>query len=1488
MEKRILGLDLGTNSIGWALVKIDSETQNGNIIGLGSRIIPMAQDILDKFSGGEPISTPTALRTNYRSARRLRERHLLRRERILRVLNILGFLPEHYAASIDFERHFGKFIGYDEPKLPWRKTEGGFVEFIFQTSFDEMLDDFRKTQPRILYNKKGEPAKIPYDWTIYYLRKKALSQKIEKGELAWLLLNFNQKRGYYQLRGVDEEEDSRQTIEYKSLKIIDVVADKSLDNKGRTWYSLELENGWIYRYPSKISLSEWKGQTRDFIVTTDLDESGNVQTDKEGNEKRSLRMPKDDDWLLLKKKTEYDIDSSHKTVGAYIYDCLLQNPSQKIRGKLVHTIERKYYKEELRLILNKQKEFHSELRDEDLYSDCVRELYRNNEAHEFVLSKRDFTHLFVDDIIFYQRPLRSKKSTIDNCPFEYIRYVDKKKPALEVNRPLKVISKSNPYYQEFRLWQWLQNLAIYRREDDCNVTKYFLSTDEEYTALFDFLNQKDSIEQKQLIQYLLKSKGINGKDESKKYRWNFVEDKKYPCNTTRYEITKRLANVNDLPKEFLTSDVEQRLWHIIYSVTDKEEFEKALRSFANNHNKGNEFKLDVNSFVTAFRKIPPFKSEYGAYSEKAIKKLLPLMRIGRYWNWDAIGREVQERIDKILTGEYDANIPDKVREKLVGLTCREDFQGMPLWLAQYVVYGRHSEASAIEKWTSAESLDCWLKDFKQYSLRNPIVEQVITETMRVVGDIWKYYGNGAPKFFDEIHIELGRDIKHPADIRKKLSDAIQQNENTNTLIRNLLKELQAENGAIQPESRKHQELLKIYDEYVFRDNEGRDKEKIDDINRIRNAKEPTKAELTRYRLYLEQGYRSPYTGQIISLSELFTDKYQIEHVIPRSRYFDDSLSNKVICETAVNLLKGSCLGMEFIKKYQGQKVETGFGKTVTILSESGYKEFVQKHYAEIPTKRKKLLLEDIPEEMIERQLNDTRYISRFISTVLSNIVREENNDDGVNSKNIILGNGVITSRLKSDWGLADKWNDLMLPRFERMNKKSGNDLFTRWSEQHHKLLPTTDALPKKIELKRLDHRHHAMDALVIACMTREHVNLLNNLYAQRKHDKIRYDLKHKLMQFEKVSYFDEQKQEQLERYVPKYFLKPWGSFPTDAVEALSQIVVSFKQNTRILTKATNKFEKWVEEDGCKKKMFVAQKGDNWAIRKPLHKDTPSGKVDIKGVKVSKGIITIACRKELSSIFTTTKTNLTDKAIEEILKKRLTDKGIQKILKNYLKVKNNDPALAFSPEGIEELNRDITRYNGGKPHKPILRVRIYEKTDARFVLGTRGNKSSKYVEAAKGTNLFFAIYANEDGTRRFDTIPLNEIVERLKQKLSPVPEINARGESLLFYLSPNDLVYVPTKEERDNRIDLSTIDRNRIYKMVSCTKGQCFFVPHRIAYPIVSADNLKKSTSDSESASFHISELGVNNKSEKAWDEEIMIKQVCVKLKVDRLGNIKIV
>src|SRR5690606_27122378 len=111
----------------------------------------------------------------------------------------------------------------------------------------------------------------------------------------------------------------------------------------------------------------------------------------------------------------------------------------------------------------------------------------------------------------------------------------------------------------------------------------------------------------------------------------------------------------------------------------------------------------------------------------------------------------------------------------------------------------------------------------------------------------------------------------------------------------------------------------------------------------------------------------------------------------------------------------------------------------------------------------------------------------------------------------------------------------------------------------------------------------------------------------------------------------------------------------------------------------------------------------------------------------------------------------------------------------------------------------------------------------------GNKISKFVEAAKGTNLFFGVYADKSGKRSYDTIPLNVVIERQKQGLPPVPENNEKGHRLLFSLSPNDLVYIPDDNEG---FDSANFSIQNIYKVVSFTGFQLFFIRQDVASSIV--------------------------------------------------------
>ena len=210
----------------------------------------------------------------------------------------------------------------------------------------------------------------------------------------------------------------------------------------------------------------------------------------------------------------------------------------------------------------------------------------------------------------------------------------------------------------------------------------------------------------------------------------------------------------------------------------------------------------------------------------------------------------------------------------------------------------------------------------------------------------------------------------------------------------------------------------------------------------------------------------------------------------------------------------------------------------------------------------------------------------------------------------------------------------------------------------------------------------------------------------------------------------------------------------------------------------------------------------------------------------------------------------------------------------MEANGNNAESAFSPEGIEAMNENIIELNDGKGHQPIYKVRVYEKAD-KFAVGQTGNKSTKYVEAAKGTNLFFAIYETEQEDkdtgeiikkRSYATIPLNVVIDRQKQGLSSAPE-DENGNLPKFVLSPNDLVYVPTKEEIANGNMTYPLEKTHVYKMVSCTGNEGHFVPTYIANPIIQTI-----------------ELGSNNKAQRAWSGE-MIKEICIPIQVDRLGNI---
>ncbi|MEW4924689.1 type II CRISPR RNA-guided endonuclease Cas9 [Algibacter sp. 2305UL17-15] len=1683
--KRILGLDLGTNSIGWALVEIDHEKGIVNIIGLGSRILPMNGGEKSKFENGGILESAASKKTTDKRSRKTKEKYLLRRDRLHTLLHLLKALPEHYAVNIDFQKNgkrSGKIKLNEEPKIAYYKDINGDFQFYFMDSYLKMEDEFRENHPDMpKFNKKGKEYRLPYDWTLYYLRNRALSNKIGIEELAWVLLSYNQKRGYQKVRGLNDEgndsdlevlaktvvsvqkvDDEKYKIELQNslTKEIDYtyyeestkqltflgevkMLEKHLEKNeyiikdilnlkidkvefveklkgGKNKYQIKYENGWLQDKSSKFK-PKWEGQSKEIITQVTYNVNGKEIKTNSNTSKRSINVPTEDDWNLQKLKTDSKINTyiaknKNSGVSSYIYSELLKSPKIKLKGDggLITVIDRELYRKEISKIIQTQKQFYPDLLDnEETFKKAVNLLYPRNESHKRNLEKLDIKHLITDDILLYQRDLKSKKSEISNCKYEWrreIEFFNKITNRLEKRKEyLKVIHKANPYYQEFRIWDLIKRIKVYKINDrnengevvrNVDVTNKVISKKDN---LFDFLNDRASINEYQLLNYL--------KLEEKEYKWNLTQrdeanelkanktDEK-PCNETRSRFLKRIKKTKGLDAfSFLDFDTEMKIWHFIYSVNKQEEFQKGLSTLFNKIGEEKELeKKIILELIKNFESITSFKNDYARYSEKAIKKLLPFMRIGKYWDKEEVERGLKDSEKKLKNAESKLILNrneriDKVIETESINGEITDFKGLHVSSACYLVYGFFSEAGNVQYWNSPIDIVSFLQnDFKQHSLNNPIVEKIIAETLQLIKTIWEHkeFGNNEKEYFDEIHLELARELKKNASQKKADSKRNLDNRKSNERIKKLLKELKNENSNINPHSPTQQERLKILEDGVLSEikfHKDETKYKIKESGKSISKKEITKiqkdfsenkitnADLVRYKLWLDQRYQSPYTGKIIKLSDLFNrEKYEIEHIFPKERINLDAFYNKVLCETEVNKSKGAKTGYQFILDANENEIFcTAHQSKVPVLSERAYIDNAKSIYN--GTKKEILLSKEIPKKFTNAQLNNTRYISKAIMGILSNIVRKDDTekriiDNGFKSRNLINVNGRITSILKHDWKLFDTWNTLIEPRFKRLNDLTNTNEFGFIDKDNgHNFFRNT--VPKEFEddfdKKRIDHRHHALDALVVALTTNSHTSYLNNQFGESK--EIRYDLRSKLT-FKKKNHegnsqriFYQPLQSSTNSNEVTYCFDECKSKRIEDVvlEALQNTIVSYKKNNRIINKSSNKTWQWVKNgSGWDKQLVPQQEGKrkninkkyNWDIRRRLNEDTFSGSVKlhqetelVSVVQALDNIENVVNQQQMHYLKNAKLNSVSSKLIEkklnvskiEIYKpyvavrpkekispsikiEDITDISIQKILKNHLKQekfqnqKDSDGKkippedLAFSPEGLLDMNNNIKMLNGDKDHKPIYKARLKKAKGKMFPQGKTGNKKTKFVVTAGGSNNYLGVYQNNETKERLFEVPaLEETIEKLKQKDNYNSSIfnqkkwDKKGNEyeLLFELSPNDLVYVPTEEEAKDynlvNLPLNKEQKVRIYCVNDFNEKVVNFVQHHIAQPIYAIKKADFEKDKIEKKLFHngknfLNEIAVTNQNNKKQttleiEENFLIKERCWKLKVDKLGKI---
>ena len=1410
--KKILGLDLGTNSIGWALVEIDNNLSDGKIVAMGSRIIPMGEE-LSKFERGQ-AQTKNANRRIARGIRKLNKRYKQRRNKLLYVLDQLEMMPEQITLS------------------------------------DSFIDPLKIDKVSILPINKSQKQYTATE--LLELRVKALNEKISLQELGKIIYLFNQLRGYSgggnepdKENDNDNDNDDSQKKGKESFntfgKIIELSEPEFIKYKGKNLtkrrIKIETDNG-IIEGDTLLDILKIN-ESLEFLV--------NITQSKSNGETITFKLPIKTNWRKKMENIEKELTGLQYLHGRqihiseYFLSILKENKWAKIKDNV---ILRSRYQSEFDAIWKEQCKHHEILSDTpvELLKQITSFIFPGNSHTQEKLKneglEKGLFHIIKNQIIYYQRELKDQGDLISNCRFEPSE---------------KVIAKSHPIFQEFKIWEQINKLTVNTKIETgvgkkgqikySYIDKPLPSKLKEW--LYTELQSKKEIGFSVIYNKLKKEYGIkdgtdflNGMNPKAKIKGN---DTKILLKKAIGESIWEQLNLDD-------KDNQIKLWDILYNAKgneyelDSDRTSKVLSLIQ-------EKRIDSNNLYQTAIEISKikFSRDYASLSLKAINKILPLVRCGRYFD-ENFSSTVKDVIIKLLNENLSDPFEKAAQEYLENNIELLNDGGLMNAYATMLVYGRHTGGNnEVEKIINTYHE---IQRLPQGDLRNPLVEQIINETLMVVKDIWRYYGKP-----NEIRLELARELKNNAERRSKIYKNNIDNQKANEEIKNLLIELKQEVSIANIEKYKlwlnqenqSDELIKIY-------------------------RDPSKTEIEKLRLWREQGHLSPYTGQPIPLSELFNkERFDVDHIIPQSRYFDDSLTNKVVCEKAVNKEKGNRTAMEYFEV--GSSIPSVFSKNIFI-------NHVNQRFQGL--KRKNLLATKIPEDPISRQIKDTQYISVRIKDELKKIV-------GVN--NVKTSTGGVTDYLRNQWGLTDKFKKILIDRYENSKQFIAELEYEKRKELISDKETFIESLKKTIIerknnkliikgwSKRIDHRHHAMDALVVACTDPKHIKRLNDL---NKELQTWLDQNKKIFfpefngtpteLLDEILQLDETNRDLIFRQIKKFrnFNLPWNGFPETAERAIREIIVSHKPKEKLLIQKSSNDKYQIK------------------IRGQLHEGTLYGKS--QGVETYRIPLTKLGGKKFA----------TEKTIDKIV-----NKDLKEIIKNHLS-EFGSKEDAFSVEGILTLNKRLAtkRDSNGKiaPHTPIKSIKIFyrdpfkiklkkgqeEIDDALQKLDRKKSfNNSLYVKT--GDNYLFAVL-EKNGKRLFEIITFFDAANLLKEEFNKLRDKNNFNKEkifknyfekkcnakLLFTLKQGDPVYMPKIDEEvitdpaspmykdfwSNKVDRS----QNIHYVTKFSGQEIYFIKHNIAEPIVKGK-----------------EFGSQNAYQNIFG--MSIKQKCIKISIDRLGII---
>ncbi|MFN8438421.1 MAG: type II CRISPR RNA-guided endonuclease Cas9 [Cytophagales bacterium] len=639
------------------------------------------------------------------------------------------------------------------------------------------------------------------------------------------------------------------------------------------------------------------------------------------------------------------------------------------------------------------------------------------------------------------------------------------------------------------------------------------------------------------------------------------------------------------------------------------------------------------------------------------------------------------------------------------------------------------------------------------NLRQPIVEKILNQLINVVNSIIDKHGK-----IDEIRIELARELKQSKDER---NDAFISNEANNRINQEIDKRL-VELGvkATKKTREKYKFIFPIRTVYT--------KEGRFDSKKFENAQ------------ILNQCI---YCGESFSLANALNgNDFDVDHIIPKSLLFDDSITNRVLVHRKCNATdKKDKTAYDFIRAKGESELNSylerindwykkgilSFGKLERLkISHEDY--LIRKQKNKVTDSDKKIW-----EDFIERQKKETQYISKKAKEILEGICNE-----------VVSTSGQITEKLRRLWGWDDVLMNLQLEKYRNAKQTD----WVEWETDHRTQTHKKEII--KGWTKRDDHRHHAIDALVIASTTKSFIHRINTLNSQRESIKAEIDSSKNVFK-EKLSLLD------------KYIIlqKP---FTTAEVEKeADKILVSFKAGKKVATLGTRKVKiPKFNKKGNKIKKYRKEVSQEHIIipRGSLSEESVYGKIKtiqpntpLKALFENSDLIindTIKslikeriakCDNDSKKAFASTKKDpiYLDKAKEKVLEtaslykveyvikyslgtidtkkaEKIVDEGLKKIVKVRLEEFGGNAKNAFAKPLYLDVNQKIE----------IKSVRCFTGLSAVEPIITEDKTNNlqfeKYVKP--GNNHHIALYRDSEGKLQEHVASFWHAVERKKYSL----------------------------------------------------------------------------------------------------------------------------